>query len=329
MSSVKRFDIGVVGLGALGSRVTRQLGLLRDASIGVFDERRDTLDRVSSVSGPNVSTATSDEVLSSGVVVIATPAAHHSMLALVAERGGIAVSTSDDVSDVERMLDLDVPSIIGAAFAPGLSGLLARLLSTHLDQCDEIHVSMHGTGGPACAHQHHRALGGSAAGWHDGEWISRPGGSGRELCWFPDPVGPRDCYRAEMADPCLIHRVFPGVDRISGRLSATRRDRFTARLPMLSPPHSEGGVGGLRVEVRGRLDGQRQTFIAGVAERVAVGAAATVSAFVSAFLDGLITVDGAVTTADEALPTALLIERIRSYGLRLNDYVGSETVSAW
>ena len=27
------------------------------------------------------------------------------------------------------------------------------------------------------------------------------------------------------------------------RMSATRRDRFTARLPMLSPPHREGGIG--------------------------------------------------------------------------------------
>ena len=38
---------------------------------------------------------------------------------------------------------------------------------------------------------------------------------------------------------------------ISARRSARRRDRFTARLPMLSPPHQEGGIGALRVEVRG------------------------------------------------------------------------------
>lgn len=328
MSNLERFDIGILGLGAVGSRVARQLGI-RDVSIGVFDERRDTLDRVVSVAGPHVSTATSDEVLSCSLVVLATPVAHLDLARTVADRGGISVSSSDDTGDVEQMLGLGAPSIIGAAFAPGLSGLLARLLSSHLDACDEIHVSMHGTGGPGCARQHHLSLGESSPGWHDGEWISRPGGSGRELCWFPEPIGPRDCYRAQMPDPMLMQRAFPTVDRISARLSATRRDRLTARLPMLSPPHSEGGIGGLRVEVRGRLDGERQTFVAGVAERVAVGAAATVSTLVGAVLDGLITVDGPVTTADAALPTALLVERVRAYGLTLNEYVGTETVSVW
>ena len=328
MSNVKRFDVGILGLGAVGSRVARQLGL-RGVSIGVFDQRRDTLDRVVSVAGPHVSTATSDEVLSSGIVVLATPVAHLQDVTTVAERMGIAVSTSDDTDDVEKILALGAPSIVGAALSPGLSGLLARLLASHLDECDEIHVSMHGTGGPACARQHHRALGESAAGWHDGDWISRPGGSGRELCWFPEPIGPRDCYRAQMPDPLLMQRAFATVDRISARLSATRRDRLTARLPMLSPPHNEGGVGGLRVEVRGRLNGERQTFVAGVAERVAVGAAATVSTLVGAILDGLIDVDGPVTTADESLPTALLVERIRGYGLTLNEYVGTETACAW
>ena len=110
---------------------------------------------------------------------------------------------------------------------------------------------MHGTAGPACAREHHRSLRGWAIGWQDDRWIERPAGSGRELCWFPEPVGARDCYRAEMPDPWLLHRSFEGVDRISARMSATRRDRFTARLPMLSPPHREGGIGALRVEARG------------------------------------------------------------------------------
>ena len=135
--------------------------------------------------------------------------------------------------------------------SPGLSGLFARHLANDLAGCDELHVAVHGTAGPACAREHHHALRGWAIGYQDGTWIERPAGSGRELCWFPEPVGARDCYRGEMPDPWLLHRSFPDVRRISARRSATRRDRFTARLPMLSPPHREGGVGALRVEARG------------------------------------------------------------------------------
>ena len=93
--------------------------------------------------------------------------------------------------------------------------------------------------------------------WQDGDWVDYLGGSGRELYWFPEPVGALDCYRADIADPLLLHAAFPDVTRISARRSARRRDRFTARLPMLSPPHEEGGVGAVRVELRGSNTSRR------------------------------------------------------------------------
>ena len=33
--------------------------------------------------------------------------------------------------------------------------------------------------------------------------VERAGGSGRELCWFPDPIGAVDCYRPALPDPLL------------------------------------------------------------------------------------------------------------------------------
>ena len=142
-------------------------------------------------------------------------------------------------------------------------------------------MAVHGTAGPACAREHHRALAGPALGWHDGQWIERRGGSGRELCWFPEPVGARDCYRGEMVDPLLLHRSFPDVARISTRASATRRDRLTARLPMLSPPHAEGGIGALRVEARGHgRSGERITIVQGIAELMGTATAAMATAMV-------------------------------------------------
>ena len=129
--------------------------------------------------------------------------------------------------------------------SPGLSGLLARHLAGQLASVDEIHVAIHGTAGPACARSYHRSLSRRSMAWHDGEWVDHLGGSGRELCWFPEPVGAKDCYRADIADPLLLHTAFPdAVSRISARRSARRRDRFTARLPMLrARPTRRAGSG--------------------------------------------------------------------------------------
>ncbi len=168
------------------------------------------------------------------------------------------VSISDDLADLKAMMRLQAAAeagaaalVAGAGMAPGLSGLLARHLAAQLHTLDELHVAVHGTAGPACAHQHHEALGDTALGWHDGEWVEPPGGSGRELVWFPEPVLAHDCYRAALGDPLLLRRSFPQAPRISARVSATRRDRLTARLPMLTPPHASGDLGAVRVEARG------------------------------------------------------------------------------
>ena len=70
---------------------------------------------------------------------------------------------------------------------------------------------------------------------------------------------------------------------ISARVSATRRDRLTARLPMLPPPHASGDLGSVRVEVRGALaDGARHTVIAGASGATADLAAAVCAATVLA-----------------------------------------------
>ena len=105
------------------------------------------------------------------------------------------------------------------------------------------------------------------------------GGSGRELVWFPDPVGAADCYRAGLADPVLLHRAFPDVARIESRQAATRRDRLTSRLPMLRPPHAEGLVGAVSVEVRGRVDGRVEHQAMAATAPQAWGAAAMAAAF--------------------------------------------------
>lgn len=328
----------VVGTGVVGSRVARQL-CDSGSSLVVFDSDPTA---VSSLAGrSNVSIASRLESIDRdrvGVAVVATPAPQVGIAAALMAAGCHVVTTSDDPDDVyallalhEQAVALDRSLVVGAATSPGMSGLLAAELAGRCDRVDEIHVAFHGTGGPACARQHHRSLGGDALGWHDGEWIERPGGSGRELLWFPEPIGSRDCYRAELADPIVLQRAFPGVSRISARVSATRRDRLTARLPMMSPPHAEGGLGALRVEVRGSKNGQRVTHVAGIAERTgeitgAVSAAVVDRLHLASRAEKRRS--GAIVLGDGALDDATLVTSVLQRGLRIFEYIGSDSRTA-
>jgi hypothetical protein len=263
-------------------------------------------------------------------VVLAFGAPHAQLSSQFIQRGVSVVSLSDNVADCMNLLALDAQAkehktvlIVGAASSPGVTGLLLRSMTDRFDTIDEAHVAMHGTGGPECARQHHDALSGQSIGWHDNEWLRRPSGSGRELCWFPEPVGAYDCYRAELPDPVLLKKAMPELERITARVSATRRDRFTARLPMLAPPHAEGGMGAVRIEVRGNRGGSRIVEIAGIAERIAQLAGVVSAASAHAVATGGVTVHGARVLGESELPNAALLELVLASGVRLHQFVGA------
>ena len=301
--------IGIVGQGLVGSRVAMNL----------------------SSAGVEVQTAPRSRALDMAgcdVVVLAHGGDHASTIAALVTHGVAVVSVGDGLADVMASLDLSakavdrgVAVVVGAASSPGMSGLLMSHVMRAFDSVDEVHVAVHGTGGPVCARRHHDALAGTSIGWHDGEWLQRPAGSGRELCWFPDPVGARDCYRFASPDPLVLQRISPDLKRITTRVSATRRDRLTARLPMLAPPHREGGVGGLRVEVRGTRQGARHVEIVGVAERVALVAGA-VAAQTALALARTTVAPGVHTLGQEALPNADVLDGVLAAGVTLHQFVG-------
>ena len=226
------------------------------------------------------------------VTVICAPVGVRRAAVAALDAGSHVVCPVDEPSDVRALLALDGRAralekvvAIGTAMAPGLSCVLAVHMRPAFDRVEEIHVASLGTGGPACARRHHAALSGISVDWVDGDWRRRPGGSGRELVWFPEPVGGADCYRAALADALLLAPAFPGCRRITSRLEATRRDRLTSWMPMLRPPHPEGLVGATRVEVRGWVDGRAETRILGAACPPAV-AAASVSAVAARWAAG-------------------------------------------
>ena len=319
--------VGICGAGVTGQsigRVARTLG----ARVAWFDPASGAAVRASRRHG-GVVVDSADELSVADVVVLATPGPQCEAAGSFIDDGVDVVSLSDDHDDVRDLLNLQRRAetagarlVVGAALSPGLTGLLARHLVTQLHVVDEVHVSMHGTGGPACARQHHDVLGGRAFGWHDGEWVERPGGSGRELCWFPEPIGPADCYRAALADPVLLHRAFPQASRMSARVSATRRDRLTARLPMLAPPHAEGDRGAIRVEVRGALaDGARETMVVGAVGRTGDLAGTVAALFAVACTDGAVPVGVSVAGEDEPLSRRLLASVV-ACGVQLHEFTG-------
>ncbi len=215
----------------------------------------------------------------SDVVVLTRPSGVRRAAADALLLGAHVVATTDDPVVVRSLLGLHIEAVergltvaVGAGMAPGLGCVLARFSAAGFDTVEELHVASAGTGGPACARAHHASLSSLAVDFHDGSWRRRPGGSGRELVWFPEPIGGADCYRCDRADPLLLVPAFPGVRRVTARVAATRRDRTTAWLPMLRRPHPEGLQGAVRAEVRGWRHGQARTEVVGIAVRPALGA---------------------------------------------------------
>ena len=263
------------------------------------------------------------------VLVLATPGDHRAPAEQAIERGADVVSASDAVGPVRRLLDLDPEArergrhvIVGAGFSPGLTCVLARHAAAGFDGLDEVHVAKAGTGGPACARQHHDALAGEAIDWRDGAWARRRGGSGRELSWFPDPIGAVDCYRAALPDALLLAPAFPGVSRVTARMGANRRDRITARFPMLRPPHPEGQAGAVRVEVRGRRGTATDVHVLGAMDRPAVAAGAVAAVAAVWAIEDRLARPGAAGLAELVEPLPFLSELARR-GVRAAVFEGA------
>jgi hypothetical protein len=332
--------VGVAGCGVTGARAATLLAAStmpdgRPVGVAVYDPDQPAA-RALAASIRALSVGRVEDLAVADVVVFCHPHPHRDAAADFVDAGVGVVSSSDDPDDVVELLELHrraaqlgVPLVVGAAMAPGLSGLLARYLADQLAHVEELHVAVNGTGGPACARRHHDALGSRSLGWHDGEWILRPGGSGRELCWFPGTSGAADCYRAAHADPVLLHRSFPEVQRISAKVSATRRDRLTARLPMLRPPHVGGNLGAVRVEARGAAaSGARETVIAGAAGRAAGLAGAVCAAAAMACAEGRVD-GGAHTPGGSGLVAAGLLGRVTAYGVTVVEFTGVPRPTTW
>ena len=321
--------IAVIGVGATGAHCVRALvAMSPDVIVACHDRRADRVVQLQSELGPRVRPC-GPLGGDASIVVLAGPAGTHGSLAAAAiGRRAAVVSLTDSIDDVRDLFDLDgraqeasVPVVVGAGFAPGLTCLLARHAGDALDEVVEISVAKAGTGGPACARQHHSAMQHVAWDWFDGSWVERRGGSGRDLVWFPPPIGARDAYKAALPSPLLLQRTYPDAARIVARVAATRRDRLTSRLPMLRRPHDDGGPGAVRVEVRGRVDGRFETLVYAVAADPSRGAG-TVGAIAASAAASRALRSGAFGLSEVDDPLTLL-QSVLDAGLRITTFEGS------
>lgn len=324
--------VAVVGAGVTGMAAARALRAIDPTvELTIVTRRSDRERRIGGALGDDVAAvAHLDPRRRVDVVVLCTAAGTHFRWARTALTSGAAVvSVADAIPDVRGLIDLHpeaierhLPVVVGAGMSPGLSCVLARHAADWFDEVDEVHVAKAGTGGPACAHVHHDALTGRGWDWGDGGWVRRRGSSGRQLVWFPEPISARDCYRAALPDPFLLHRAFPRARRITARVSATRRDRLTSWLPMLRPPHADGGPGAVRVEVWGRRDGTTDVLTYGAAGHPAAVSGVVAATAVFATVDGRLPGAGVSGLAEVEDPTPFLagLERL---GVRTATFEGA------
>ncbi|MDH3607167.1 MAG: hypothetical protein OER12_09230 [Acidimicrobiia bacterium] len=286
--------VAVAGIGTTGANVIRHLIELGVDRLRLHDINPDAERQVAGLVARGAEFAPPLGGEPPAAVILATPCGKQALMAReLLEAGSHVVSISDSPEDVVELLRLDpvardrgVSMVVGAGMAPGLGCLLARHAGDQLDQVDAVSIAKAGTAGPACARQHHLALKRPGRDWVGDGWEFRAGGSGRDLAWFPDPIGARDCYRGALPSPILLHRQYPNAKRLSARVSATRRDRLTARLPMMREPHDDGGPGAVRAEVRGWRDGSVETIIYAVAAFPSSVAAAVAAVVALRAVDG-------------------------------------------
>ena len=324
----------MLGAGAVGANVVRQLASTPQVtSVALADDDGDRARRVATA------VAEKGRVRAVGVerwwqgadvaVLAAAAGPHPAMAERMLEAGVSVVSVSDDVAEVRGLLALDGRArerecsvVVGAGFAPGLTCVMARHAASGFDQVDELHVAKTGTASSSRGRAYLDAMRDQSLDWRDGGWVRRRGGSGRELCWFPEPVGAKDCYRASAPDALVLVPAFPGVDRVTARVSAGPGDRLSAKLPGLRRAGHDDRLGAVRVEVRGHRHGAYDSAVLGAVDRPAVAAGAVAAVAAVAAGTGALARTGAAGLAELADPPSFLGELARR-GVKVAAFVGT------
>ena len=230
----------VIGAGAVGQRIARQLASRHDVDRLVLGSRHTSRLRglAAQLLDVDVEVVEPGALPEADVVVLSLPSGGHAALADKALRAGrpCGVALGRDLrrggaararqaSPATRTRSL----VVGAGFSPGYSCLLARHGAAQFDVVTEVHIARVGTGGPANQRQLHRARTGTSIDWRDGVVAS----AARRVRARAGVV-PRSARRARLPTGlrcrtlCCWYPAFGDVERVTARVAGTRRDRLTA-----------------------------------------------------------------------------------------------------
>jgi hypothetical protein len=97
-------------------------------------------------------------------------------------------------------------------------------------------------------------------------------------------------------------------------------------MPMLAPPHSEGGPGAIRVELRGQRAGAHEVVVLGAAERPAVAAAMVAATTAKWALAGRLRVRGMAGLGEMVDPVGFLHD-LGECGLQVEVFEGDHVAA--
>ena len=187
----------VVGTGAVGGRIARRLAEEPSVSQVLVCGRRSFSAGGLAESFERVRECSLADVFQADLVVLATPSGTHLSLAsrLIREHTAV-ISVSDHPEEVRGLLLMDsqaaskgVSLIVGAAFSPGLH-VCARRSRVRGARRGLRHSRLASrVGGTSLRAQVSRCSQALRLVPQGGSLAARRGGSGREISWFPDPIG--------------------------------------------------------------------------------------------------------------------------------------------
>ena len=234
----------------------------------------------------------------------------------------------------------------GFGWTPGVTNLLARLGAEALDEVRSIRIawtsSAIGEGTDATILRAVRSFSGSVAVFEEGGWHRKPGGTGDETVFFPEPLGWRTVHVCSGAEVLTLPRSIPGVesvvvmagvsevvaDRLARGLSglfplapSRRRERLAAvTRPLLPAAGRLRGSGArtwaaARVDVRGIKDDAESVRTFGVLDQPANLAVAPLEAAVVMLATGEIKGTG-VLPPEQCVDPAAFFPRLGALGVR-------------
>lgn len=264
------------------------------------------------------------------------------------------ISSCELAPAVEALLALDergreAGSLVvpGFGWSPGLTNLLARWGAEALDEVRSVRVawtsSAIGEGTGATILRAVRSFSGSVAVFEEGGWHRKPGGTGSETVFFPEPLGWRRVHLCSGAEVLTLPRSLPGVesvvvkagvseavaDRLARGLSglfplapSRRRERLAAvTRPLLSAAGRLRGSGArtwaaARVDVRGLAGGVERVMTFGVLDQPGNLAVAPLEAAAIMLAGGEIKGIG-VLPPEQAVDPAAFFPKLAELGVRV------------